>query len=186
MGKVRTVCAKFALNSRRNTVVLSDEITAILSCTALYLHPLFCHLLYVQYRRISSCIINAIFYCKLEYFTWEKCVQCALTLHSMRVETRLFYPTISLRSCDVQNCTYIPYFAIFYMFHEEEFQAALSTLFSTVSQSILHEKSAYSVRLHCTECALKHGCFIRRYHNDHSMYCTVPTSLIFPSIICSI
>merc|ERR1711911_198235 len=103
MGKVRTVCAKFALNSRRNTVVLSDDITAILRCTALYLHPLFCHLLYVQCRRILSCIINAIFYCKLEYFTWEKCVQYALTFHRMRIETRLFYPTISQQSFEVPH-----------------------------------------------------------------------------------
>ena len=166
---MRTVCAYFAHNACWNSDVLSDEITAILPCTALYLHPLFFHLLYVQYRRISSLFINAIFYCKLEYFTWEKCVQCAPTLHWMRVETRLFYPTISQQSFEVLHCTYIPYFAIFYMFNIEEFQAALSTLYSTLSKSILHGKSANSMHLHCTECALKQGCFIRRYHSDPAM-----------------
>ena len=87
----------------------------------------------------------------------------------MYVETRMFYRTISQRSCHVQHCTYIPHFAIFYMFNIEEFQAALSTLYSTIKKSILHGKSAYSVRLHCTECALKQGSFIRQYRSDPAM-----------------
>ena len=115
----------------------------------------------------------------------EKCVQCALTLHIMHVETRMFYRKISQRSCHVQHCTYFPYLAIYYMFNIEEFQAALSTLYSTIKKSILHGKSAYSMRLHCTECALKHGCFITLYDSDPAMYSTVPTSLILPSFICS-
>ena len=104
----------------------------------------------------------------------------------MCVETRLFYPTITQRSCHVLHCTYIPYVAIYYMFNIEEIQAALSTLYSTIKKSILHGKSAYSVRLLYSECALKHGCFIRRYHSDPAMYSTVPTSLTLPSTICSI
>ena len=64
------------------------------------------------------------------------------------------------------------------MFNIQEFQAALSMLYSTVSKSILHGKSAYSVCLHCTECALKHGPFIRRYRSDPIMYSTVSEPII--------
>ena len=64
------------------------------------------------------------------------------------------------------------------MFNIQEFQAALSTIYSTISKSILHGESAYSVRFHCTECALKHGCFIRRYRSDPTMYSTVPAPKI--------
>ena len=47
--------------------------------------------------------------------------------------------------------------------------------FKHVFQSIiLHGKSAYSVPLHCKECALKDGCFFRRYPSDPAMYRSVP------------
>ena len=64
------------------------------------------------------------------------------------------------------------------MFNIQEFQVSLSTLYSNVSKGILPGKSAYSVCLFCTECAMKHGCFIRQYHSDPAIYGTVPTSNI--------
>ena len=45
--------------------------------------------LYNQYTVVSSCFFNAILQCKTVFFTWEKYIQCALTLHRMRVETRM-------------------------------------------------------------------------------------------------
>ena len=64
------------------------------------------------------------------------------------------------------------------MFNIKKYQAALSTLDAAVSKSILHGKSAYSVCLHCTECALKHGPLIRRYRSDPIMYSTVSEPII--------
>ena len=103
MGIVRAVCVSIGENARRKTGVLSEDIAAILLCTALYLHPKSSHALYVQFTRISCCFFNAMLYCKLVY---------------------------------------------------------------------IHGKSAYSVRLYCRKCALKDGCFIRRYHSESAMYIT--------------
>lgn len=61
-----------------------------------------------------------------------------------------------------------------------------SSLYSTDSYCILLGKSAYCVRLHCREFALKDGCFIRRYPSDSTMYSTVPAPQIYSFILCSI
>ena len=58
------------------TGVSSDDIAAIMPCTALYVQPC-SHTLYVQYTRVSSCFFTIILYCKQAYLTWEKWVQCA-------------------------------------------------------------------------------------------------------------
>merc|ERR1712015_128187 len=39
---------------------------------------------------------------------------------------------------------------------------------------------AYGVFLHCTECALNHGCFIQRYRSDPAMYSTLPAATMLP------
>ena len=101
---VHTVCSYIAQNARWITGVLSNDIAAILTCTALYVKPKCSRTLHVQYTRVTNCIFNTTFYCKTTYFTWEKWVQCA-----------------------------------------------------------------YGVFLHCTECALNHGCFSRRYRSDPTM-----------------
>ena len=80
MGIVRAVCVFISQNARRRKGVLSEDIAAILLCTALYLHPKCSHALYVQYTRVSSCFFKAILQYFTVYFTWEKCVQYALTL----------------------------------------------------------------------------------------------------------
>ena len=85
------------------------------------MQPKFSHTLYVQYTRVSSSFFTMILYCKLVYFTWEKCIQCA-----------------------------------------------------------------YGVFLHCTECALIHGCFIQRYRSNPAMYSTLPAAIMKPDTICSI
>ena len=65
-------CAlKFIGNVRWKTGVLTEEIAAILLCTALYLHPKSSNALYVQYKRVSTIFYNAILYFKLVYFTWK-------------------------------------------------------------------------------------------------------------------
>ena len=112
MGKVRTVCAYFELNARWSRLfypTISQRSCHVQHGTYIQCISI---LLYVPYTIISSFYINAILYCKKEYFTWEKCVEFALTLHWIGVETRLFYPTISQRSCHIQHCTYIQYIAI--------------------------------------------------------------------------
>merc|ERR1711911_74441 len=101
---VHTVCSYIAQNVLCITSVLSNDIAAILPCTALYVQSKCRHTLYVQYTRVSSCFFNTILYCKQVYFTWEKCIHCA-----------------------------------------------------------------YDVFLHCTECALNNGSFIKRYRSDPAM-----------------
>ena len=60
MGRLSTFCAYIEHNARWNKSVLSDDIAAILPCNVLYLHPKYCHLLYIRYRRVLSCFYNAI------------------------------------------------------------------------------------------------------------------------------
>merc|ERR1711946_86221 len=48
MGIVSAVCVFIAENARRKKGVLSEDIAAILLCTALYLHPKSSHALYVH------------------------------------------------------------------------------------------------------------------------------------------
>ena len=45
---------------------------------------------------------------------------------------------------------------------------------------------AYSVFLHCTECALNHGCFIQRYRSDPAMYNTIHSTKIQPETVFSL
>ena len=78
------------------------------------------------------------------------CIQCVLTLHGMRVESRVFYPTKSQRSCHVQHSKCNQNVTKHSMFNIQEFQAAFSPLYCTVRQSILHGKSAYSVHTVCS------------------------------------
>merc|ERR1711911_204615 len=73
---VHTVCSYIAQNVRSITGVLSNDIAAILPCTALYVQSKCKHTLYVQYTRVSRFFFTIILYCKQVYFTWEKWVQC--------------------------------------------------------------------------------------------------------------
>ena len=86
-------------------------------------------------------------------------IRCVLALHKMRVELRVFYPTISLRSCHVQHSTCNHNAARHYIFNIQEFQNAFSTLYCTVSKWFLHGKSAYSVHTVCS-CIAQNACWI--------------------------
>merc|ERR1711911_394906 len=108
---VHTMCSYIAQNARPITGVLSDDIVAILPCTALYLKPKYSRTVCFQYTRVSCCFFTIILYCKQVYLTWEKCIQCA-----------------------------------------------------------------YDVFQQCTESALNHGCFIRRYRSDPAMCNTLPAT----------
>ena len=101
------------------------------------------------------------------YFTWENCVYCGFGLQRMSVERWMFYPKISQRSYYVEHCSCTQKLAVNSIFKTNEFQACFSTFYFTW-------ENAYSVRLHCRECALKDGCYIRRYCSDPAMYSTVP------------
>ena len=68
----------------------------------------------------------------------------------MCVESRVFYPTISQRSCHVKHSKCNQNVAIRSLFNIQEFQAAFSQLYCTVSKCILHGKSAYSVHSVCS------------------------------------
>ena len=72
-------------------------------CTALYLLPKCSLALYFRYTRVLSCFFNNILYSKQVHFIRDKWIQCALTLLRMRVKTRVFYTTISKRSCHIQH-----------------------------------------------------------------------------------
>ena len=120
------------------------------------------------------------------YFTWEKCVQCAFAFQRMRVERRVFYPKISQRSCYIQHCTCTQKVAMHSMFNIKEFHCGFSTLYYTISKCILHGNSACSMRFQCTKCASKEGYFIRRYRSDPAMYSTIPPPKKQPCAQCSI
>merc|ERR1711911_500609 len=72
------------------------------------------------------------------------------------------------------------------MFNIKEFQAAFLTLYYTIIKCILDGNSACSMRFHCTNCASKEGCFIRRYRSDPAMYSTVPAPKKEPCTLCSL
>ena len=78
------------------------------------------------------------------------CIRCVLALHRMCVELRVFYPTISQRSCHVQHSTCSHNAAGHSFFNIQEFQAAFSLWYCNVSKCILHGKSAYSVHTVCS------------------------------------
>merc|ERR1711911_39596 len=66
---VHSVCSYIAQNVLCITSVLSNDIAAILPCTALYVQPKCSHTPYVQYTRVSSCFNAIILYCKQVLFT---------------------------------------------------------------------------------------------------------------------
>ena len=97
------MCSCIAHKVRWITVVLSNDIAAILPCTVLYVHPKCSHTLFVQYTRVSSwfshhdiVILASVFYMGKVHTV---CIRCVLALHRIYIESRLFYPTISQRSC---------------------------------------------------------------------------------------
>ena len=116
----------------------------------------------------------------------KKCLQCAFKLQRMSVDRRVFYPKISQRSCHIQHSTCTKKVAMHSMSNIKEFHCGFSSLYYTISKCILHWKSACSMRLHCRECALKDGCFIRRYRSDPAMYSTVPAPIKLQCTLCSI
>ena len=67
----------------------------------------------------------------MNYFTWEKCVQFAFAQQRMRFERRVFYPKISKRTWNVQDCTCYQKVAMHSIFNINEFQACFSTNFFT-------------------------------------------------------
>ena len=69
-------------------------------------------------------------------------MQCAFSLHKMRVERRVFYPKISQQSCYVQHCTCNQKVAMHSMFNIKEFHCGFSTLLYTISKCILQGNSA--------------------------------------------
>ena len=124
-------------------------------------------------KEFQACF-STYFVCRKQvYFTLQKCVQCAFKLQRMSVDRRVFYPKISQRSCYVQHCTCTQKVAMHSMFNIKEFHCGFSTLYYTFSKCILHGNSACSVRFHCTKCASKEWCFIRRYRSDPAMYYTI-------------
>ena len=82
------------------------------------------------------------------------CIRCVPTLHRMCVQSRVFYPTISQRSCYVQQFTFSQNTAGQSVFNIQEFQTAFSTPHCTVRQRILHGKNSYSVHTVCSYIAL--------------------------------
>jgi len=66
------VCSCIAQNVHWITVVLTNNIAAILPCTALYVKPKCSHTLYVQYTRVSSWFFTMILYCQQKYFTLKR------------------------------------------------------------------------------------------------------------------
>merc|ERR1711911_536851 len=142
---VHTMCSYIAQKARRITGVLSNDIAAILPCTALYVQP--------------KCKIHSIFNIQefqaafsLLYCTVSKCI-----LHG-----KIAYSVHTMCSYIAQNARRITrvssYFFTIILYSKTEY--------FTWEKSI---KCAYDVFLHCTECASNHGCIIRRYRSDPAM-----------------
>ena len=104
------------------------------------------------------------------------CLRCVLTLHRMHVQSRVFYTTISQRSCHAQHSNCSQNAAGYSIFNIQEFQNAFSKLHFTVSKRILHGKSGY--RVHTV-------CFIPRYRSDPAMYSTLRATKMYPYTPCS-
>ena len=78
------------------------------------------------------------------------CIWCLLTLHGMRVESRVFYLSISQRSYHVQHSTCSQNATGHSIFNIHKFQAAFSPLYCIVNKHILHGKCGYSVHTVCS------------------------------------
>ena len=144
-----TVCTHIAENSSWKTGFLSDDIAAILSCKAVYLHPKWIKFILCSIYKSFKLIFNAIFYCKQVYFKWEKWVQWALTLQSnifctgiplgqrlyRKVHTVCLYITGKARwNTDVlSNSFYVQYTRVSSLF---------LMLYYIVRKCIIHGKSA--------------------------------------------
>ena len=167
------MCSYIALNTRWITGVLSDDIAAILPCTALYLQPKCSRTLYFQYTNVSNSFFNTTLYCKQAYFTLEKRVQCAygvflsddiaaiLPCTAIYVQPKRSH-TLHVQYTRVSNC----FFNTTLCFNQT---------FLTWEKWV---QCAYGVFLHCRECALNIGCFIRRYRSDPAMYSTLRATKI--------
>ena len=94
------------------------------------------------------------------------CIRCVLTLHRMHVVSRVFYATISQRSCHVQHSTCNKNVAIHSKFNTQEFQAGFSTLYCTVSKCVLHRKSVYTVHTVFSYIAEKARCITGVLYHD--------------------
>ena len=77
MGIVRAVCVFIAQIAHRKKGVLSEDIAAILQCTALYLHPKSSRALYVQYKSVSRMFLT------LKY-TFSKFILLGKSAYSLR------------------------------------------------------------------------------------------------------
>ena len=84
----------------------------------------------------------------------------------MHVESRVFYTTISQRSCHVQHSTCSQNAAGHSFFNIQEFQTAFSTQHCTVSKCVLHRKSAYTVHSVCCYIAQNARCITGVLYHD--------------------
>jgi len=174
------VCSCIAQNLRWITVVLSNDITAILPCTAHYLQPECSRTLHFQYTRVSKSFFNTTLYCKQVYLTWEKCIQCAYRVLLHCTKCALNYGCLIQRYRNdpaMYSTTRNQNLAIHSIFNKQEFQADFLTMILFYQQVYFTwEKCihcAYGEFLNCIEFALNHGCFIQRYRNDPAMYSTL-------------
>ena len=157
LGKVHIVCIPCVLALHKMCVEswLSYPTISQRSCHVQhYVQPKCSYTLCVQYPRVSRWFSHHDIVLKVSVFYLGKvhivCIPCVLALHKMCVESRVFYPTISKRSCHVQHTTCRQNAAGHYIFNIQEFQKAFTTLHCTVSKCILLEKSAYSVHTVCS------------------------------------
>ena len=133
-GKLNSKCAYIAQNARWITSVLSDDIDAILPCTAIYNQPKFSHYALANERWIITVLSD----------DSVAILPCTAIYNQPKFSLSLYVQYTIVSSCFL-------------------------TLYCTVSKYILHGKSAYSVRLHCTESAMNYKCFIRIYRCDPAM-----------------
>ena len=90
MQKYNTVHVCIVQNARWNTNVLSLNIAAILPCTSLYLHPIVAMHSMFNIQEFQAAIST--WYCSESHYILpeENCLQNALALHGILVETQVF------------------------------------------------------------------------------------------------
>ena len=170
------VCSCIAQNVPWIAGVLSNDIAAILPCTALYVQPKCSHTLNFNIQEFQ--VSFSPLYC-----TVSKCIlhgKSAYSVHTVcsyiAQNARWITGLLSNNIAAILPCTTL--------YLQPKYSRTVCFQYTRVSNCFFNttlycktayytwEKwvhCAYGMVLHCTECALNHGCFIRRYRRNPAM-----------------
>ena len=138
MGKVGKVCIRCVLAMHRMCIdslvfypTISQRTYHVQHTTCSHNSAGFSIFNIHEFQAAFSTLHCTVSKCILQGKGGTVCIPCVLTFNKMRVDSRVFYPTISQRSCHVPYSTCNRNVAIHSMFIIQEFQNAYSTLHCT-------------------------------------------------------